>query len=269
MSVALPPQLGVAELGKLLADTQKELADTQKELAGSQKELIDTRELLTVTQKELAALQPTASSPAPTDIPWDGTFTGDTDMKGTARPLRNLHDPQIYLKQNKGGVGVTFALPGRKSVNKTMKKEKVKPYMVAFFLSGRLHGWLSKFPEVQKTRVKTKKKAPKKKAPKKKAELPVAASAQPDRPEAPAFKTGSGSPAMDAEGDVMLDRLIVADRRLQAAKAAKAAPVAPVAVQVLPWVPVASQTLEERQSWLAYHDEKAASDSGWKRQRFR
>ena len=263
MSVALP-QLGKAELRKLLAVRQKELTDTRELLAGSQKELIDTRELLAVTQKELAALQPTASSPAPTDILWDGTFTGETDMKGTARPLRNLHDPQIYLRQNKSGVSVTFALPGRKSVTLTMKKEKVKPYMVAFFLSGRLHGWLSKFPEEQKTRVKTKKKAPKKKAPKKKAELPVAASAQPDRPEAPAFKTGSGSPAMDA--DVMLDLLIAADRR---PAAAKAAPVAPVAVQVLPWVPVASQTLEERQSWLAYHDEKAASDSGWKRQRFR
>ena len=265
---ALPPQLGNAELRKLLAVRQKELADTRELLAGSQKELIDTRKLLTVTQKELAALQPTASSPAPTDILWDGTFTGETDMKGTARPLRNLHDPQIYLRQNKSGVSVTFALPGRKSVTLTMKKEKVKQYMVDFFLSGRLHGWLSKFPEEQKTRVKTKAKAPKKKAPKKKApkkaELPVAASAQPDRPEAPAFKTGSGSPAMDA--DVMLDLLIAADEQLQAAKAAKAAPVA---VQVLPWVPVASQTLEERQSWLAYHDEKAASDSGWKRQRFR
>ena len=263
---ALPPQLGNAELRKLLAVRQKELADTRELLAGSQKELIDTRKLLTVTQKELAALQPTASSPAPTDILWDGTFTGETDMKGTARPLRNLHDPQIYLRQNKSGVSVTFALPGRKSVTLTMKKEKVKQYMVDFFLSGRLHGWLSKFPEEQKTRVKTKAKAPKKKAPKK-AELPVAASAQPDRPEAPAFKTGSGEPVMDADCyDAMLDLLIAADRR---PAAAKAAPVAPVAVQVLPWVPVASQTLEERQSWLAYHDEKAASDSGWKRQRFR
>ena len=254
--MALPTQLGVAELRKLLAARQKELTDT--------------RELLAVAQKELAALQklhpePTGSGTA-TDIPWDGTFTGDTDMKGTARPLRNLHDPQIYLKQNKGGVGVTFAWQGRKSVTMTMKKEKVKPYMVAFFLAGRRYGWLSKFPEVKKSRAKTKAKATKKK----KAELPVAASAQPDRPEAPAFKTGSGEPVMDADcDDPMLDLLIAADRRLQAAKAAKAAPVAPVAVQVLPWVPVASQTLEERQSWLAYRDEKAASDSGRKRRRFR
>ena len=227
MSVALLLQLSNA--AKKLADTEKELADTRELLAGSQKELIDTRKLLTVTQKELAALQPTASSPAPTDILWDGTFGGETDMKGTARPLRNLHDPQIYLRQNKSGVSVTFALPGRKSVTLTMKKEKVKQYMVDFFLSGRLHGWMSKFPEEQTTRVPKAKatrvpkaKAPKKKAPKKKAELPPA--------------------------------LPVAIR-------------VPVAVQVLPWVPVASQTLEERQSWIAYHDEKAAADS--KRRRFR